>query len=352
MRSILLLLLSVAARLGAETVVFGNGDRISGEWLRLEAGKIVLKNEYLGEVSIPASKVKSFEANKRAVISLKDGRIMRGSLGAGSSGQWSITTGRDTYTLAPELIESAVPQEPHEPKSLRAILTSLWKWTGNANAGYNLLRGERQSGTLSLGLNATLGQPDVKGLHSNWRTTYTLNALITNTRSGTRRISANSATSGLRQDFFFTPNNFLFALGQLEHIEPQLIALRQTYGIGVGRDIFRNPRQTVSFIGGTTYVNEQVQAGGRRQIYSEALLGGKISFALTEHVKLAHQFSFYPNLTQRGDYRFDTTSTLTTRLSNRLSINVTLIDKYLTLQLPGRTHNQLVFTTGLGVRLN
>ncbi len=155
-------------------------------------------------------------------------------------------------------------------------------------------------------------------------------------------------TAGLRQDFLFTPNNFVFALGQLDHIQTQGLNLRQTYGGGLGHDLIRNPRVALNFLGGVTFVRENFQTDVKRT-NAEALLGEKLSLDFTQRVNFEHYMNFYPNLTDRGEYRLDTTSALNTRLSSLFSFNTRLTNRLLSNPLPGGQKYELVLTTGLGI---
>lgn len=103
---------------------------------------------------------------------------------------------------------------------------------------------------LELGPTAIHKSPDLPGLTERWRTNFFLNSLFSSTKSASNQtISANSMTTGLRQDFLFTPHDFVFGLAQLDHIETQDLYLRQTYGGGFGRDIIHRSRTQFSLLG-------------------------------------------------------------------------------------------------------
>jgi uncharacterized protein DUF481 len=59
----------------------------------------------------------------------------------------------------------------------------------------------------------------------------------------------------------------------------QRLDLRQTYGVGLGRDIIRTESASFGVIGGTTLVREQLTAGVDHQ-NAEALAGAKLTFAV------------------------------------------------------------------------
>lgn len=338
--------LAVPAR--PEVVEFKNGDQLTGNWVRVEGAKLMFQSEAVGEVSIPVAKVRSFHGAKPAVVLLKNGQAFRGTLSLLDSGQWELREGRGVMRIAPADVVAIYSLEIYQPKGKERPIRPWHDWKGQGNFGYSLVRGDRQAGTLSVGLNATRRQPNLPGLSENLRTNYFLTMLFANTRTNALRISANSFSSGVRQDFLFTPTNFWFLLAQIDHIQTQSLDLRQTYGAGLGRDVIHKSHMGLDFLGGLTFVREDFQTAVRRR-NAEGLLGEKLGVDLTERVRLTHQLSFYPNLTDTGSYRFDTTTTLSTRVSSRLSFHTTFTRHFLSRPLPGRMTSESVLTTGLGI---
>jgi hypothetical protein len=331
-----------------ETVLFKNGDRVTGQWLRVNDGKLVFNAEALGEVTILLGKVQSFASERAAVVLLKNGQTVRGKLSLDASGDWQLKAEGTSRPVKANAVQAIYPAGIYEPRSPERSRKPWENWRGSGNFGYNLARGDRQAGTISIGVNATRRQPDLPGLGEHLRTHYFLTMLFAGTRSldGVRS-SANSVTSGLRQDFLFTPSNFVFVLGQLDHIQAQSLDLRQTYGAGLGHDLLRKRRSVFSFLGGTTYVRERFQGGVGRE-NTEGLLGERLGAQLSGRVRLDHLLNFYPNLSHAGRYRVDTTTTLSTKLFSRLSMTSTFTDRYLSFPLPGHKKNELLLTTGLG----
>jgi putative salt-induced outer membrane protein YdiY len=352
MKRFLLVLMAVLASGGtakSEVVVFKNGDQLTGSWVRVTEGKILFKSEALGEISIPASKVKTMLSKTPAVILGKAAVAYSGRLSLLESGEWELR-GEDggTRRVSPAAVVAIYPLEVYRAKGEEVPFRPFHNWQGKANLGYSLVRGDRDASTLSLGVSGTRRFPNLPGFQERFRTNYLLTMLFANTRTNGVRTSANSITTSLRQDFLFSPTNFVFALGQLEHSQTQSLDLRQTYGGGVGRDLIRRPRLGLQFLGGMTYVREDF-TGPERRHNAEGLVGEKLSWKISNNVNFANYFNFYPNLTDRGEYRADTTSTLSLRVSSRLSFNTTIADRFLTNPLPGKQRNEVVLTTGLGL---
>jgi putative salt-induced outer membrane protein YdiY len=345
------LVVSMAGAVGrAELVVFKNGDQLTGGWERVNGKQMTFKAENLGEVSIPVGKVKSMTSTKQAAILLKNGQAYRGMLSLLDTGEWELK-GKDggVRKLPVSEVVAIYALETFMSKAGESGAARPWdNWTGTGTVGYSLVRGERDAGTLSLGVGAVRRQPDLPGYKERFRTNYLLNVLFANTRTDGIRTSANSFSTSLRQDYLFTPTNFAFVLGQWEHIQTQSLDLRQTYGAGIGRDLLRRPRINMQFLGGLTYVRESfANAELRRNV--EALVGEKLALNISKSVSLAHSLNVFPSLTEGGDFRVDSTTSLSTRVTSRLSFNTTFTDRFLSRPLPDRQRNELIFTTGLGL---
>ena len=342
------MLILFAAPLRGGVVEFKNGDRLTGSLQRVVGGKLTLRTETVGDVAVPVSKMKSFSNGASAVVLVKGGQAFNGELSFLESGEWELRMNGGARQVAADSVEAIYPAETYQPEVEGRHAVPWRNWKGKGNVGYSLVRGDRDAGTLSVGCNATRRQPDLPGLQEKLRTNFFMNMLFANTRTDGIRTSANSISSRLRQDYLFTPSNFVFVLTQLDHIQTQSLNLRQTYGGGLGHDVIRNPRIVLNFLGGATFVRENFQTDVNRT-NAEALLGEKFSLNMTERINFEHYLNFYPNLTDRGEYRMDTTSSLNTRLSSLLSFNTTLTNRLLSNPLPGRQKHELILTTGLGI---
>lgn len=340
-----------AASAPQEVIQFKNGDRLTGTFEHYVGGKIVFKTANVGEVSISPDKVQSFSTAQPAVIQLKQGKIVKGTLSLNASGNWTVQpAGQTPSHFSPKDVEAAYPISVYNLSQSRPHRSFTKFWHGNGNLGYTLENGDQSAKTMALGFSAIRMRPPLPGAHEHYRTDVTLSALLasTSTLQGVRT-RTNSVDASLRQDFFLhnNPNNFLFVLGQLDHIEAQSLALRQTYGGGFGRDVIRKPNKVFSVLGGMTYVHSRFfsQPGESK---GEGLAGEKLSLHIWR-LTLNHQLSFYPGLTNAGQYRFDTITTLGSPITKRLNFQVGFTDHFLSNPLPGHKKSDVIFTTGVGL---
>ncbi|MCL5004914.1 MAG: DUF481 domain-containing protein [Acidobacteria bacterium] len=359
---ILLIVLFVgwAASLQADVLRLKNGDVINGTWERVVGNSLVFKGKVVGILTVNIAEIKSLETTETAVALLPNGSTALGTLGVTPQGNWQMVPIPPATTRPVEHFIAAYP-ERNFSRLKRTMHAKPWQeWKGTTNLGYSLINGDTQSRSFTANANATRVQPNVPGLPVRWRTNFFLTALYSHARAtnSTTEITSNTFSSGLRQDRLFGRNNFVFAMAQYDYIQPQGIKLRQTYGGGFGRDLIQRPKLAFSVLGGVTYVRTNMESATAAalpagtsllQNNAEALAGEKLSATLTKWLNLVHDINFYPNLTEAGEYRFDTSTALAVPLTKRLSFSISFVDFYLSNPLPGSRKNNATVSTGLGI---
>jgi putative salt-induced outer membrane protein YdiY len=345
-----MLIITLSAPLAKpEVVYFKNGDRLTGQWLRIHSNKLTLKSDALGKVEIPLDKLKLFSISETAVLLLKTGELLEGTVTLKPSGEWQVDTTAGKQEVSAKSVEIIYPAQTLRREGY-SQKPRIWRgWTGKGALGYSLVRGDQNAKTLSVNINASRRVPVLPELKERARTNYFLNLIFANTQNEQGlMVSADSFTTGIRQDFKLSDKNFWFLLAQADHSQPQSLNLRQTYGAGLGRDIFHRPRFDLQGIGGLTFVNEHF-AGHVIRKSAEVLIGEKIHWDVSRWLKFDHALSLYPTVTDAGSYRIDSTTGVSTLISKRLSFNTTYTDHYLSTPLPGHLKNELILTTGVGV---
>lgn len=328
----LIFTLLAAVGVRAQVVQFTNGDRLTGKWVSVKGSTIGFQSKVVGAVSIPAAKVKSLTISEPLVALATGGQVISGREARLAGGVWTIETARGARTIQSKNLREILPQAAYRAVVARESAKPWRGWKGNANFGYSLQRGDQQTHTLSIGFNAVRHQLGGAGLSDRWRTTFTYNMLFAKASTAGAQVQSNSLSTSLRQDYFFLPNNFLFVLGQVDHIQSQNLYLRQTYGGGYGRDLLSGTRLNVSVLGGATFASQKF-VGVAAEHYGEALLGERVGVQFTPQIRLDHALNFFPNLSKMGQYRFDTTSTLAFKLNSWLNANLGVIDFYIS-QIP------------------
>lgn len=341
-----LALLWAGVTVRADVVTLKNGDRVTGAFVTVKGGNLEIKSDILGDLNIPLKQVASFSTAKPVVIVTTDHGSVPGQLELQPSGDWQVTENGTSRTVAAANVESIMPAETYH--SLVEAAPRPWQaWKGSASLGYSLQRGNQQTNTFTTTIGAVRERPEAPLFERHWRTTYGLTMLRSHAAESGSVVDSNTVTTNLRQDYLFAPNDFVFGMAQLDHISTEGLYLRQTYGGGYGHDVIKTARTTFSVLGGLTYVHEKFFTGAS-DASAQALAGEALGMQLTKRLRLDHYLNFYPNLSNGGEYHFDTSTILSAKLSNRFSLNTGVIDLYLSNPPAGNHKNNVTFTTGIG----
>jgi len=76
----------------ADEVRLKNGDRITGTFIRMEAGKVIFRTDYAGEMQIDWHKVESLSAEKKIKVVLDDSTALEGQTLPLESGKMKLQT--------------------------------------------------------------------------------------------------------------------------------------------------------------------------------------------------------------------------------------------------------------------
>ncbi len=79
----LILVLSPAGPARGDEVLFLNGDRLSGKILKAVSGKLTIKTEGAGDVTVDMSKVKTFSTDAPVAVGVKEQPPVSADVGAG-----------------------------------------------------------------------------------------------------------------------------------------------------------------------------------------------------------------------------------------------------------------------------
>lgn len=330
----------------ADVVTLKNGDRVTGTLVDVKDGNLDLKSDILGSLSIPLKQVTSYSAEKPVAVVRKGHETVQGQLELEPSGDWQVTTNGKAQTVAAASADLIMPAADYQ--KLEEHTAKPWQdWKGAASLGYGLQHGDQETRTFTTTINMVRERPATPLFSPHWRTNFDLATLLSNSTANGAFVDSHTLTTDVRPQYLFTENNFVFGLVQFDHISTQSLYLRQTYGGGYGRDVKKTARTTFSLLGGITYVHEKF-FDGTWDNSAQALIGEILGYQISKRVRLDHDFNFYPNLSDTGQYRFDTATTISAKVAGKFSLNAGVIDLYLSNPPLGSQKNSVIFTTGIG----
>ena len=155
LRSLLsLALAAVTTPLLADTVWLKNGDKLTGSIELFDSGKLLLKTDYAGTITLDAGKIATLESERELLIKQGDFVGERAkSLRAAGQGQVELVNGE-----APKVVELSSISQMLPPKPLVQDLA----WTGNLSVSADYKQAENDIKDYDIDL-------DTRMRHGAWR---------------------------------------------------------------------------------------------------------------------------------------------------------------------------------------
>ena len=325
----------------ADTINLKNGDRVTGKIIKADDKKLLLKTEYAGELRIALEAIEQIASSDPIYVALADGKTVFGTV--------TTREGRllvDTKEGAPVEVERATvaairdqAEQADYERRLNPGLTQLW--TGTADFNYALTTGNVNNNTLAVGGTATRETRNDKiGVYG---------ALIygrTKDDDGVSETTANTVRGGARYERNLTRRLVAFAFTDLESNEIQLLDLRWVLGGGLGYYFIKNERTKFQVFGGGAYNRENFSTGETRNS-AEILVGEELSTQFTDRLTFKERLTFFPNLSETGEYRITFDAALGAKLTQNLTWQFVVSDRFLSNPPLDSKKNDLLLSTGL-----
>jgi len=335
-RSAALLALCLLAMAGSawcrdrtDVVTLKNGDRLTGEVISLEYGKLQLKTDSLGTVSVNWPDIASVHSGFRFMIEALDGRQYFGQLG-GDGGHLQVTSG-DSGTALP--LQEVVRLGPVEDRFL-----------------------DRLSGSTSIGVNYTNSSSIKVGsfrLDARYHGESTIGSL--GVSADITSSPATGTSQRIRVDYaeryLFPETRFIALTGTFERIDELGIDGRIQAGVTAGRSLWHRPDSNLDAFAGIA-ANEEWARGTQAGTFTvEGVFGldWRIYRFSEPEVTLHAEVIGYPSLTEPGRVRARLDTSLVHKFENDFTLSFSVYDDYDN-QPPGTRSvtNDLGVVTSLG----
>jgi putative salt-induced outer membrane protein len=336
------ILLASMAR--ADQIVLKNGDRLTGSIVKSDGKTLTIKSEFAGTVNIPLDVVVQIGSDQPLYMTLKDGQTLLGTvktidgkLAISTSDAGTITASQDSIQTVRSKEEQAVYQTQLD-RLRNPSLSDLW--SGTADTGLSLTRGNANTTTFNFGFNATRTTTRDK------ISVYMTNLYARNSTTGESLVTANAKRGGARYDINLSSKVFAFGLGDLENDEFQKLDLRLTLGGGLGWHVKKKEHTSFDVFGGASLNRENYSTGLNRSS-AEVLLGEELTHKLSARTSFKERAVLYPNMTESGEYRFTFDASALTLLNSWLGWTLTFSDRYVSNPVEGTKSNDVLMSTGL-----
>jgi putative salt-induced outer membrane protein YdiY len=349
----------------ADQVVLKNGDRFSGNVVAGDGKTLLLKSEFAGDVTIQWDAITDIESSGNINITLKDGTRLSGKVTTKDgkfvvAGAPAATTPAVAAKEAIVAVRNDAEQHSFDVQTERLAHPHFsYFWSGTVDTGLALTRGNSETANFTLAAKAVRETPRDK------LTVYGAYIFANNSSVPPTVTTANALDAGLRGDLnIHSGRLFVFALGDFQTNQLQHLDLRSVFGGGFGYHLVKTANTTFDIFGGFTYDRDSfgaynvvnpapppvlLQIPSSVQNSAEAVVGEEFDTKLSKRTSVTERFSFYPNLSHTGDYRFQLDSTVSTQMKKWLSWQATFSDRYISYPPVGLEANDLLLSTGLRV---
>ena len=332
-------LLLVFPALAADQVVLTNGDTITGAIVKKDGGKLTIKSEFLGEVTMPWSAVKSIRSDAELSVVLPSGETVKGKIASvGDQLQIAAAAGTKTAPLAGVAAVRDAGEQHNFERLLHPSLLELWN--GNFDIGLSLARGNARSDALTTAFTASRGTRTDKIM------------LYFNQIYGSARVNnvtstiASAVRGGWKYNRNVSPRMFLTGFNDYEHDRFQNLNIRFVAGGGAGVRALKSERSQLDFDAGVDYQREDFLNGLNRNS-AEANFGDNLFYKVSKATTVTQSMRLFTNLSDTGSYRLNFDVGSSTVLKKWLGWHVTASDRFISNPVQGLQRNDLLLSTGL-----
>jgi putative salt-induced outer membrane protein len=348
---------ALSSALFADQITLKNGDRLTGTVVKSDGKTLVLHTDAAGDVTIQFAAIQEIKTDKELHVTLKGGKTAVGPVTT-SDGKIEIATKTSGTVEASKDDVTLIRNDAEQTAFDKALHPGLRHgWTGGANVGFSVARGNSETENLAVAFNA---------VHATLNDKITLYAssIDTTNNLATPSTVANLDTGGLRYDRNVNPRLFAFGAADFMSNALQFLDLRAVYTGGFGFHAIASDHTTLNFLGGINYTHETYSNGavilpitsppsytsyGVTNKFAALTLGEELNHKLGKSTVVTQNFYMYPNLQQTGEYRGIANLGTVTKISKWLGWQNQFGDIYVSNPPSGAKNNDLIITTGLNV---
>ncbi|MCU0917240.1 MAG: DUF481 domain-containing protein [Planctomycetes bacterium] len=320
----------------ADEIYFKNGDRLSGQIVRLTDGKLVLKSAVAGEVTVNLAEVKTFSSEAPVEIHLKDGTVLHQPIAAGEPNEFALKTATpvkpQTFPLAD--VTAINPPPSVKPKWTGSISGALTSTTGNTKANSaavsaSVARRTEQDRT-------TAGADLAKGRQKDRDT-------------GESHTTEDWWRMRAQYDYFFTKKFFGFGNVRYETDEIARLDRRVVLGGGAGYQWIETERTNLSTNVGLASLYEKYDNIPESNSDLAVQAGYNFSQRLAKNTTFLNDLTYFPSIEEFSDYFLTSTAELRTNLTKAMFANLKIIFNYDASPAPGRSGTDMKYLLGFGI---
>lgn len=358
-----------ANQAGPDTIIFTNGDKLAGHFVRASDSSVTFQNDALanksnpmGTLSIDWSKVRELDTAGKVAVLRKGVKFRRhhtpldipiGTLQMQNQ-TLQITAAPGSPVQPIPLAQSAVVIDQDSFQKAANRSPGIFNdWTGTITAGATLVQATQTNRTFTAGVAVVRAEPTEDWLNPSYRTSFAFTESYGRlTQPGAITIKTSIFHGAAEQDQYFTSAVFAFGQADFDHNYSQGLDLQQTYNGGIGWTVVKNAAEQLDLKASVNYIRQQfLPAANGVTPPSLSLVGSGFS----EHylrkfargATLDESLSATPAWNNTSAYSAAFSTLLTIPVYKHLSGSTGVIDTFLNDPPPGFKKNSFQFTLGV-----
>lgn len=332
---ILLVCLVLAQSSLGDEILLKNGDRLTGKIDHLVDGKLVLKSDVAGEVTVDISNVQTFSSDAPIAVHLKDKTVLKQKVLSSESGMFSV---EGTEALKAQVfdindIESINP--PVKPKP---------KWSGDISAGFTITSGNTETENFSASANfRKRTEKDRTQLSADYA-----KGRQKDPDTGEKETTEEWWRTKAKYDYFLTKKLYGYLDGRYESDAIAELDRRAIVGTGCGYQWIETDVMNFSFEIGIASLYEKFENQTDSNSEITAQVGYNFDYKLNQKLKFIHDLTYYPSVEDFSDYFLTSTSEIRAHLTEMMFANFKVIFGHDSTPAQGAHQTDTKYILGIG----
>ncbi len=342
------ILLSILTFLGpstawADQIALKDGDRVTGAIVKKDGETVTVDSKNFGLVTLKWADIATVKTDQPLNIVLPNDRTVKANIETqGNVIEIAAPNGQAVAPTEIVALRNDKEQAAYE-RLINPGVLDLWTITGSLNIAGT--KGNADISTLTTPINFVRAS-------STSRTTAYFNSIrSTATIEGVSVATAKAVRGGWGYSRNLTKKVFANGFNDYEYDQFQALDLRVVLGGGLGYQVWIGESGRLALVGGFAWNREKfgpADAAALTRNSAEAYWGNDFNYKLNTRTSVVQALRMFNNLSNGGEYRLNFDVGASTQLTKWLDWNISVSDRYLTNPVPGRTNNDLLYTTGLG----
>ena len=279
----------------ADEIHLKNGDRISGKIQHLVDGKLIIKADVAGTVTVGLSDIQTLSSDEPIEVNLKDETGFKQKVSAAEPGRFAIE-GSET-TKAQEFAVADIVSINPPPKPIP-------KWTGDISVGVTSTHGNTKTEMVSANANFSK------------RTEKDRTTISTDYAKGEQEDPDTGETVTIedwwrakgKYDYFFSKKMYGYVDGRYEKDAVAELDRRTIIGVGAGYQWIESEEMNFSSEFGLASLYEKYDNQTDSNSEISLQLGYNFDKKLRKNIKFVHDLTYYPAIDKFSDYYLTTTA--------------------------------------------